>query len=320
MYVYIYMFAALLLILPACKNAPPQQEAPAKRIVLSSGDTLGESMKENGFDAVAGVEITKALSGVFNPRYCRPGDYYEVRLDTAGRWQSFDYYPYGLAYYTVERSSAGKPVALKKTRNGSIVVSTAKGAIQTSLWDAMVVQKIPPELINDFTDKFAWQIDFLTEPRIGDRYKLVWENFVTEDGLELKGKILAAQYTASGQVYTTVLYKDAAGQESYYAPDGKSLKRAFLKAPLQYARISSFFSRRRFHPVLRYFRPHLGIDYAAPSGTPVSSVADGTVTFAGRKGGFGNYLAIRHTNGYSSYYGHLKGFKKGVRRGARVGQ
>jgi len=310
----------LALFLQACSGKPAEADKSVKKYTINPGDTLIESLRDSGLDPSQSIEIISAIKKVFDPRSCRPGDYFEFSADASGKWEYFRYYPSGLNYYSVEKLPAGATAALKKEREGNKVVDTASGKIKSSLWEAMVSRGLSPELINDFAEKFAWQIDFLTEPRVNDTYKLVWEKFVTDDGQVIKGKILAAQYIASGQLYTAVLYASPKGDENYYSPDGKSLRRAFLKAPLQYARISSYFTRKRFHPILRYFRPHLGIDYAAPSGTPVSSVADGTVIFAARKGGFGNLLRVRHTNGFVSDYGHLKGFKKGVRAGTRVSQ
>jgi len=115
------------------------------------------------------------------------------------------------------------------------------------------------------------------------------------------------------RTYTAILFTYKDGRSDYYNIKGESLRRAFLRAPLQYRRISSFFTKSRYHPILKIFRPHLGIDYAAPSGTPISSIGDGHVVFRGREGGFGNLLRIRHPNGYESYYGHLSNFEKSLR-------
>lgn len=316
--IYVILFAVIVTTL-ACK---PVQQQPAKetnkRGTLKAGDTLSEALTNEGFQQEAGAEIIGNLSKILNPRFCKPGDVFEAEFDTAGKLQHFYYYTSGIKFYSLERLAGGNIQPEVKSRTVTVSSSTATGKIRTSLWEAMSSQGITPDLINDFTEKFAWQVDFLTEPRAGDTFKVVWEKFITDDGKVVKSRILAAQYSASGHRYTAVLYNQPGGKDAYFSPDGKLLRRMFLKAPLQYARISSYFTRKRFHPILRIFRPHLGIDYAAPSGTPVSTVADGVVTFAGRKGGFGNYIIVRHVNSYASYYGHLKGYHKGIQAGTRV--
>lgn len=316
----ILLFAPALL-LSSCKkeNTVSTPVYPVKTVTLNSGDTLGESLKDADLPPQARNEIIGGLSKVFSPRRCQSGDRYEVIFDS-NQWTGFNYYSPGLEYYSVERSTTGAVSARKLSRAAKKTIAAAQGAIRTSLWDAMSAQKLTPELIVSFADIFAWQIDFLTETRVGDSFKLIREKYVTADGIEIEGKILGAQYTASGTTYTALLYTNAKGQSDYYSPDGRSLRSAFLKAPLQYRRISSFFTKRRFHPILKYFRPHLGIDYAAPKGTPVSAIGEGTVTYAGWKGGNGKFITIRHANGYASYYGHLSRIGKGIRPGVRVHQ
>lgn len=316
----IVLFAPILL-LSSCRTEThtPAPEQTIKSVTLNPGDTLGQSLQEAEISPQASNEMIGGLTKVFSPRRCRAGDRYEVVFDSH-QWTSFNYFPPGLEYYSVERSSAGAVTSRKLSHAANKTVASARGVIRTSLWDAMTAQKVSPEIIMTFADIFAWQIDFLTEPRSGDSFRLLWEKYTIKGGTEIDGKVIGAQYTASGTTYTALLYTNAKGQTDYYTPDGKSLQSAFLKAPLQYRRISSFFSRRRYHPVLKYFRPHLGIDYAAPTGTPISAIGDGTVTFAGWKGGYGRYIGIRHANGYASYYGHLSRIGKGIRSGVKVRQ
>ncbi|MBN1622496.1 MAG: M23 family metallopeptidase [Endomicrobiales bacterium] len=185
----------------------------------------------------------------------------------------------------------------------------------------MISNEIDPEVIISFAEIFAWQIDFLTEPRVGDVYKLVWEKTVTEhDGKTIEEKIIGAQYIASGHTNTAILFEHDNNKTGYYNINGDSLFKAFLKAPLQYRRISSFFSNRRFHPILKIYRPHHGIDYAAPIGTPVSAIGNGKVIFAGKKGGYGRLIRIKHSNGFESYYGHLHGYARGIKTGSYINQ
>jgi len=185
----------------------------------------------------------------------------------------------------------------------------------------MKKEGISNELILNFADIFSWEIDFLTDPRKGDSFQMIWERYISPEGnVLMEGRILAAQYVNQGKKYTAIFYQDPEGHRGYFTPDGKSLRKSFLRSPLHYRRISSYFSYRRFHPILKIYRPHLGIDYAAPTGTPVSSIGDGVVIFAGWNGGFGKQVKIKHPNGYITSYGHLSRIAKGVRRGKKVYQ
>jgi murein DD-endopeptidase MepM/ murein hydrolase activator NlpD len=134
------------------------------------------------------------------------------------------------------------------------------------------------------------------------------------------GRILSAEYVNAGKVYRAVLYRTASGKEEYYSPSGESFSKGFLRSPLEFSRVTSNFSNSRKHPVYGFHRRHTGTDFGAPSGTRVRAVGDATVVFAGRKGGYGNLVILRHRNGYETYYAHLKGFAKGIRRGATVSQ
>jgi murein DD-endopeptidase MepM/ murein hydrolase activator NlpD len=296
----------------------PAEEKPIT-VTLAAGDTLGKSLQDVDLSPASRNEIIRHLSGTFNLRRCKAGDEYVVRLSTGGCWREFVYYPSGMEYYLLRNSSAGIAIE-KKTRVTIKSTASARGTLKTSLWESMTAQHLPPEIIMRFADIFAWQIDFLTECKTGDTFRVIYEQYTADNGLVTNTQILAAQYGSGEQHYTAFLFTHPDGKRDFYTPDGKSLRSAFLRAPLQFSRISSHFTKRRYHPVLKYFRPHLGIDYAAPRGTPVSAIGEGTVTYAGWKGGFGNYVGIRHPNGYASYYGHLSRFAKGVRTGTHVRQ
>ena len=170
----------------------------------------------------------------------------------------------------------------------------------------------------DFTDVFSWSVDFNSDTRTGDAFACYWQEDYTIDGQTLNETILAAYYDgiAVGKTYAFKF------EDEFYDEKGKFSKKMFLKSPISFrgARITSRFSYGRMHPILRIRRPHLGIDYAAPVGTPVESVADGTVIFRGYKGGFGNYMEVAHPNNYVSCYGHLKNYAKNTEKGARIRQ
>jgi len=166
-----------------------------------------------------------------------------------------------------------------------------------------------------FAEILAWEIDFYKDVREGDRFKMVVEKVYKGDQFVRYGTIDGVEYQRGEKIIRGIRYKD-----SYYNENGISMRKAFLKAPLRFNRISSKFSGARRHPILGGLRPHLGVDYAAPIGTPIWAVADGTVTSCGWNNGFGNQVVLRHMNGYTTYYGHLSRFGSGIRKGVRVKQ
>jgi murein DD-endopeptidase MepM/ murein hydrolase activator NlpD len=202
-----------------------------------------------------------------------------------------------------------------------------EGAIDNSLYEALDAQ-VPDDQLDggdrqrlawDLADVYAWQVDFTRDIQPGDRFQVVFERLVSEDGETRFGRVLASDLTMSGKSLTAFRF-EAEGQPAFYDAAGSSLRRAFLRAPVQFRRISSTFARARFHPVLGITRRHEGTDYAAAPGTPVMAAGDGVVLRAGRAGGYGNLIELRHRNGITTRYGHLRGFARGIRAGARVGQ
>jgi murein DD-endopeptidase MepM/ murein hydrolase activator NlpD len=167
---------------------------------------------------------------------------------------------------------------------------------------------------------FAWQIDFSRDLRPGDGYRILYERQVRPDGTARSWRVIGALFDLGEKQHSAFWYRLPDGTEDYYDRDGESLRRAFLRAPLEFRRISSAFSTGRFHPILKKSRPHHGIDYAAASGTPIRAVGDGVVARAGWGGGYGNVVEIRHRSAYSSRYAHMRAFAPGIRPGVRVRQ
>lgn len=310
------------LALAACGKAPegpapysllePAAAAPAVSTgTIKAGDTWDSALAGASYEEILGVSKALKKAGLACPR---PGDVYAAAYSTAGAAAAFAV-ARGEDIYRVS-VGGGRFEAVKSSMPVAYTVREASGTLQSSLWEAMSAEGLPPALIMEFSDVFAWEIDFLTEPRKGDRFALVWEEGVSALGRRTGLRVKAAAYSGE-QAGEARGYYHGGG---YYNGKGNSLRRAFLRAPLSYRRISSYFSRARFHPILRRYRAHNGIDYAAPSGTPVSAIADGTVSFKGRKGGYGNFLELRHANSCVTGYGHLKGFASGLRAGSRVAQ
>jgi murein DD-endopeptidase MepM/ murein hydrolase activator NlpD len=202
-----------------------------------------------------------------------------------------------------------------------------EGAIDNSLYEALDAQVADDELNAgdrqrlawDLADVYAWQVDFTRDIQPGDRFQVLFERLVSESGEVRFGRVLASDLTMSGKSLNAFRF-ESEGRPAFYDADGNSLRRAFLRAPVQFRRISSSFARARYHPVLGITRRHEGTDYAAAPGTPVMAAGEGVVLRAGRAGGYGNLIEIRHRNGIVTRYGHLRGFARGIRRGARVQQ
>lgn len=309
-------------LLAGCSRGP---ETVTMEHTVSSGETLSASLVENGIIPQTAAEIGSNLEKVFNLRRSREGDYYEVVTSTDGALISFSYYPYrSVQYFEINRHNGGAGGFEATALNLPVEIATmsARGQVKSSLWEAMASKGIEGELIIRFAELFSSQVDFLTDTRRGDEFRIIWEEKVVGNGArtpKIIEKIIAAEYSSGAEKFTAVGFGRDGLRYDYYSPDGKSLRLAFSRAPLSYRRISSYFSRKRFHPILRIYRPHHGIDYVAPSGTPVSAIGDGTIVFKGWSGGYGNLARVRHPNGYETYYGHLSRFAK-ISRGTRVRQ
>jgi len=169
-------------------------------------------------------------------------------------------------------------------------------------------------------DIFASEVDFHRDLRPGDRFSVVYESLYSNGEFVRAGRIVAAEFTNDGRTHRAVYFEDSRGRGGYYTPEGRNVRKSFLRSPLEFSRISSGFARSRLHPVLGVWRAHRGVDYAAPVGARVKATGDGTVQFAGHQGGYGKVVILRHRNGHSTLYGHLSGLAKGVHAGRRVHQ
>lgn len=204
------------------------------------------------------------------------------------------------------------------TLENRTLVRSAK--IQSSLFAATDSSDIPDHIAIQLAEIFSADIDFNLDLRKGDRFSVVYEASYHDGDLVKSGRVLAAEFVNQGKTYRATLYQDHEGHANYYTPDGKSLRKAFLRSPLEFSRISSGFTLARFHPVLQQWRAHKGVDYAAPIGTHIKSTADGTIAFVGTQSGYGNVVILQHAGNISTVYGHLSHFSPGLRRGQKISQ
>lgn len=194
------------------------------------------------------------------------------------------------------------------------------GEIRSSLFGATDAAGVPDNIAVQLADVFSSDIDFHQDLRKGDRFTVVYEVFYHKGEPVKTGKVLGAEFVNQGKPYRAVYFQDREGRSGYYTPDGKNLRKAFLRSPLEFSRITSGFTNARYHPVLNEWRAHKGIDYGAPVGTRVKATADGVVEFSGKQGGYGNMVSIKHQGQYSTVYGHLSGYAKGLHKGSKISQ
>ncbi len=262
--------------------------------------------------------VIKALQVAgFNFRRMRPGDSLRVfyRGDTLFRLE------YQQSYERVYRLDLD-PTGIRTSmllRYVRSVRDTVRGVIKSSLYESLVELGEKPALIANYTDIFGWEIDFFSEVQEGDSFTIFVERRMADSTFVGYGPIVAARYKGQVGDFRGFRFTDPDGRTDYYNPEGLCLRKTFLKSPLQFSRISSFFGNR-YHPIRHIRCPHNGVDYAAPTGTPVSCVADGRVSSAGWSGGYGRLVVVSHPNGFETRYGHLSGFGRGVKAGERVVQ
>lgn len=262
------------------------------------------------------ARISKPLFDVRKMKYKNPYSFF-LKKDSLNTPAYFIYEINQVEYMVYE---LGDSIRVSKgERPTSTVLRTASGEISSSLWNAMTDNNINPVLAIELSEIYAWTIDFFGIQK-GDQFKIIYEeNFVDSVSIGI-GKIYASSFHHIQDDYYAFLFNQD-GEENYFDEEGKSLKKAFLKAPLQFSRISSRFTYSRFHPVLKIRRPHLGVDYAAATGTPVVSIGDGVVTRKGYQAtGGGNYLYIKHNSVYTTSYMHLHGYAKGIATGVKIRQ
>jgi murein DD-endopeptidase MepM/ murein hydrolase activator NlpD len=264
-------------------------------------------------------DISEALLPHVNLRHLRPGDEVEIRYTQAGELESIRVNRGLLETYEARPEGDGwaaGPLSVVIERQEV----ARQGALEGSLFASMESLGETAALVIAFAEVFAWDFDFYTQSRQGDRFSLLVEKLYRDGTFVGYGDLLAATYVSGDTSLAAFLFVDPSGQKGFYDPEGKSMKKAFLRTPLKFERISSRFSYSRLHPVTGTRRPHLGVDYAAPVGTPVHTVAAGTVTGISNSRGNGNMVSIRHAMGYESKYLHLSRFAKGLRVGQRVDQ
>jgi len=286
---------------------------------LGPEQTVGHALHQAGLSNPEVDAVIAALRPVFDFRRARPGDQLRfVRTD--GVLSHLDYRRGPLDEWQVRLDASGTLVGSRRDVPEESVVALVDITIENSLYDSAQAAGESPDVAIVLADVFAWDIDFYRDVQRGDRARALVEKVLSRGRLVRYGKVLAADYRGSTVgTKRAFRYELPDGEASYFQEDGSSARKTFLKSPLKFSRVTSNFGSR-FHPVLKYVKSHNGVDYGAPTGTPVWAVANGVVTRAGYAGAGGNTVCLRHTNGFETCYLHLSGYGAGVKTGARVQQ
>jgi len=297
-------------------TVPPPSEWST--VAVKSGQSLSNIFDDAHLPPENWMEITRLGGDCAQLKRLKAGDQLRLRI-TNGDLQELIYPMDELRTLSVRRGDKGFEsttlTAQLERRN-----SEATGTIENSLFLDGRKSGLNDRMILEFADLFGYDIDFAQDLQEGDRFSVVYEQ-IYKDGKKLRdGDILAAEFTNNGKTYRAVRFVAADGTRAYYTPQGQSLRKAFIRTPVDFTRISSGFTLHRWHPILNRMRAHMGTDYAAPTGTPVHASGNGRVEFVGRKGGYGNVVVLRHGNQYETVYGHLSRFQHGLRVGAPVTQ
>jgi murein DD-endopeptidase MepM/ murein hydrolase activator NlpD len=307
---------------PAVSEAPvsaPVAESPSLvEIALKRGETLEMALRRAGIGRGEAIEIVAALRGSVNMRRLAPGERLTVRPGPEGRREEVTYERSPAERYEIRAADERWTVTAVRPDVDTRVVAVG-GEVRDSLFASIERLGETAGLTARLVGLFEWDFDFAADSLPGDRFRFLVEKRYVGETLLGYGAILIAQYSSAGRsLLTSVAFEDAAGRSDYYDASGRSVRKMFLRAPLDFTRITSGFSHARHHPILGGLRPHLAVDYGAPIGTPVRAVADGVVTQAGWDGGYGLTVTLRHARGYETMYNHLS--KIDVRLGERVRQ
>lgn len=308
------VFADVPLVLAEAINPPPYQ---ALTLTIRRGDTLDKLFRKHDLDLGDLSQISKLDDARKRFRQLKPGDEFTVTHDQGDLVSMYSNLSLTSAL-NIERTESGftaevieRPIEKRKRMK--------YGVIETSLFESAAAAGLSDRVIMNVAGIFAWDVDFVLDIRTGDNYYVQYEEIWQNGGFVKDGEIIVAEFNNNGRKYQAIRFIDDNNRSDYFTPDGHSVRKAFIRAPVDFTRISSNFNPRRKHPVLNTIRAHRGVDYAAPRGTPIRAAGDGKVIFRGVKNGYGNALILQHGGNITTLYAHMSRFA-GVRVGSRVRQ
>ena len=286
---------------------------------IERGDTLATLLSRLGVNNQEAASFLRDVRDVKPMHQLISGKTIHVQTTAAGDLLVLRYFPGGSEQLVMEKNGSSFRMSEQPAKLETHI-QMKSGVIHSSLFAAIDNAGVPDSVATQIVDILASEIDFHRDLRKGDRFTVVYDSLYGNGEPARPGRVLAVEFINQGTPHRALYFAAENGESGYFTPDGKNLRKAFLRSPLEFSRISSGFSSARFHPILKTWRAHNGIDYAAPTGTRVKAAADGTVAFSGWQGGYGNVVILQHNGGYSTVYGHLSVFAKGLRMGQRVSQ
>ncbi len=304
--------------LPALTANSESDDAYVHQERIQRGDTVATLLARLQVDDNAAVHFLNSSGQASALNRMIPGKAVQAVTSANGKLVSLHYFN-GSDELSVERTGNGYS-AQQQSAQLERRLTMKSADIVSSLFAATDSVDLPDAIAIQIADIFSTNIDFHSDLRRGDRFSVVYEAYYQNGSLVKTGKVVAAEFINQGKTYNAVYFNTAPDQGGYYTLDGKNLQSQFLRSPLEFSRITSGYSLARFHPILQLWRSHKGVDFGAPSGTHVKATANGVVEFAGRQGGYGNLIVLRHQSRYTTYYGHLSGFANGLHKGSRVSQ
>lgn len=291
-----------------------------REVTVQSGDTLGGALARLNIDEDEIQRLLALDSMRAAATSTRAGNRIQLISQANGQVESISLLRSKEAPLVIQREGSAYVTRNADDEALESRVVMRSGRIYSSLFGATDSAGIPDAIADKLADTFSTQIDFRDDIRRGDTFSVVYTmNYRNGEAVGV-GKMLAAEFVNAGKVHQAMLYTDPFGREDYYSANGESFKKGFLRSPLEFSRVTSGFNNSRKHPIYGFHRAHTGTDFGAPTGTRVKATGDATVKFAGRNGGYGNMIVLRHNNGYETYYAHLNGFASGIRAGRAVSQ
>lgn len=300
---------------PATTEAPGEWQS----FTVKRGDSLAAIFSRAGFDARTVYELMQSGEPAQALKRIYPGDVLRLRLD-GETLAAVHYRVDESVMLEIERAKGGEFLAEMVSTPLERRRSHASAVIDSSLFAAGKAAGLDDRLIMELAGIFGWDVDFALDIRKGDAFTVIYEELYRDGKKVRNGEIIAAEFINQGNRFQALRYTDPNGQTAYYAPDGRSMKKPFLRSPVNFTRVSSNFNPSRLHPVLGTRRPHMGTDYAAAPGTPIKAAGDGKIIHRGRKGGYGRTIIIKHGSRYSTLYAHMSRYAGGLRTGSRVKQ
>ena len=307
------------MVLPALTAADDSASTYERESLVQAGDTLATALSRLKIDD---LEIQRLLTTDVVRKMAASvsaGKRIQATTTEDGQLQTIRFERGDAPALTV-RLQDGRYVAEDSSDVLETRIVMRSGQILSSLYGATDSAGIPDKIANQMAETFSTALDFRDDLRRGDTFSAIYTVSYRNGEPIAAGQLLAAEFVNAGKAHRAVLFRDASGLEGYYTPEGESLKKGFLRSPLEFSRVTSSFTNSRKHPIYGFHRAHTGVDFGAPTGARVKATGDAVVEFAGRRGGYGNLLVLRHSNGFETYYAHLSAFAAGVRAGRSVSQ